>query len=165
MASPKISIISERFNFQNIIQNNWLGKKTRASNKDPLSKSNCIFPFCPLSFNFCYFPSNEVQELFPCHPLKSYLDSRASCGMLSLKYISPYETIAIHSHYSSVFYIHKEPMQFSNIFCVQQSYFAFFVNKSINTRDEIYDKSSNYTKTKNEHAQVNFIWHDMYLVN
>lgn len=104
MASPKISIISERFNFQNIIQNNWLGKKkTRASNTDPLSKSNCIFPFCPLSFNFCYFPLNGVQELFPRHPLKSYLDSRASCEMLSLKYISTYETIAIYSHYSSFF--------------------------------------------------------------
>lgn len=85
MASPKISIISERFNFQNIIQNNWLGEKTRASNKDPLSKSNCIFPFCPLSINFCYFPLNGVQELFPRHPLKSYLDSRASCEMWNVK--------------------------------------------------------------------------------
>lgn len=96
MASPKISIISERFNFQNIIQNNWLGKKTRASNKDPLSKSNCIFPCCSLRINFCYFPLNGVQELFPRHPLKSYLDSRASCEMLSLKYISPYKTTSCY---------------------------------------------------------------------
>lgn len=72
------------------------GKKTRASNKDPLSKSNCIFPFCPLSINFCYFPLNGVQELFPRHPLKSYLDSRASCEMLSLKYISPYKTTSCY---------------------------------------------------------------------